>query len=427
MFIIFIPTILHIIITYVLGLFGVRLYSELIFFVYLGTSIVFLRNKKNIFILLLCGYILRILIMYFDIYFNDLFVLPHTGDSESFLNAGYIYYNSGSVFLTNIYGGLYSKFLGILMMLTGDNRLILQHINIIFDICSILILMRCFDILKISNKYRKIFIPIYIFMPMHMIVTSVLMRESIIIFFISLSLFNITCYYKYNKIKFLLKSIIYILAGSLFHSAVIFLIVGYFYMVLFYNNKLTVKNMLYTFIVIVVLITIIYLYRDILLRKILKDGEINITYGNYKGAGSLYLPKLRVNSIKDSLLYAPIRGLYFLISPTPLYWRGISDILSFLFDSVIYLVFVKESIKLIKYRNYIVKNKGIILSLLISIILFTLVFGLGVNNSGTAIRHRTKILTMIIVYLACIHDNWDIILQNQKNHRYGDNYERVSL
>lgn len=413
MFIIFIPTIIHIIITYILGLFGIQLYRELILIVYLTTIMMFLKNKKYIFLFLLCGYIFRIILMYFDIYFNDLFVLPHTGDAESFFNAGYVYYNNGNIFLSNIYGGLYSKFLGFIMMLTGDNRLILQHINIIFDMSSILILMKCLDILEINYRYKNIFILIFILMPMHMIVTSVLMRESIIIFFISLSLLNITRYYKFNKIKFLIKSIIYILAGSLFHSAVIFLLLGYFYMAFYYNNKLTVKNMLYTFIIIIILTAVIYLYRDILLRKILKNGEINITYGNYGGAGSLYLPRLRVNSIKDSLLYAPIRGLYFLISPTPLYWRGVLDILSFLFDSLLYLIFIKESIKLIKYRSRIVKNKGIIFSLLISIIVFTLVFGLGVNNSGTAIRHRTKILIMILVYLACIYDNRKYNFQNK--------------
>lgn len=405
MFKIFIPSLIHIIITYLLNLYGIQLFPESIIIVYFITSLFFLNVKKDFFVIFLIGYIIRIMLMYFDIYFNDVFVLPHTGDANSFYEAGKIYFNYGSIFLSDIYGGLYSKFLGFIMLLTGENRLILQHLNIIFDIGSIIILIRCLQFLDIKNKIIKIITLIYTFMPMHMIIASVLMRESIIVYLISLSLINIINYYKNNKTKYLVEAFTFIILGSLFHSAVIFLGIGYLYIILFNKSNINFKKTLNILILLFLLISIVYINRDIIFKKLLIDGEVNISYGNYKGADSIYLPQLKINNIREAIIYSPIRGLYFLISPTPFYWRGIVDVLSFMLDSSIYIIFIMESIRVLKNREIVLNNKVIVLGLLLSIFVFTIIFGLGVNNSGTAIRHRNKILILVLTFIACVYND----------------------
>lgn len=402
---IFIPTILQIIMTYVLRIFGIQLMPEVIIIIYLFTVLFFTVGGKEFFKILVLGYLLRLFLMYFDVYFNDIFVLPHTGDAQSFYDAGTIYYNYGSLSLDGIYGGLYSKFLGFIMLLTGQNRLLLQHINIIFDMASILMFKESLNILNVKDKYVKIFVSIYTFMPMHMIIASVLMRESIIVFLISNSLLRIIEYYYYNNTRYLIGAFIFVIIASLFHSAVIFILIGYFYVILHTDNKIDLKKAINIFILLLVLTAIVYLNRDIIFRKIMKNGEINLSYGNYKGAGSLYLSKLSVNNLRDAIIYAPIRAIYFLISPTPLYWRGFIDVLSFIFDSVVYIIYVPISIRVLRDKKNGKANNFLIIGLIISILVFSIVFGLGVNNSGTAIRHRNKILMVILTIIAYFYDN----------------------
>lgn len=417
MFRIFIPTILQIIITYVLNLFGIKIDFNWIIINYTFTILLFLTIDKKYFWVLFTGYLLRIILMYFNIYFNDIFELPHTGDAKSFYEAGLIYYNNNSINLSNIYGGLYSKFLGMIMLLTNPNRLLLQHINIIFDMSTIIILLRSLNFLNIDNKIIKISILLYTFMPMHIIISSVLMRESIIIFFLSLSLLSIVKYYRYLSLYDLILSFIFLIVGSLFHSAVIFISIGYIYIFTSNMRKITPKEFLFTFIIFILLIFVVYLNRDLVLKKILKNGEINISYGNYKGAESIYLPNLKVNNFKDVLVYGPIRSLYFLISPVPQDWRGLEDIASFALDSMIYILLLYNMI-LVFFKNILNQKKVLIIGLIISILIFIYIFGIGVNNSGTAIRHRNKILIIIITFLACVYDNRNNIknrgIENEK-------------
>ena len=174
---------------------------------------------------------------------------------------------------------------------------------------------------------------------------------------------------------------------------------------MFNKSNINFKKILNILILLFLLISIVYINRDIVFKKLLIDGEVNISYGNYKGADSIYLPQLKINNIREAIIYSPIRGLYFLISPTPFYWRGIVDVLSFMLDSSIYIIFIMESIRVLKNREIVLNNKVIVLGLLLSIFVFTIIFGLGVNNSGTAIRHRNKILILVLTFIACVYND----------------------
>lgn len=80
-----------------------------------ATSLILLTLDKKYAKFIFVTYIFRIIIMYFNIYYNHIFELPHTGDAEAFYSTGLEYMNSGNILKGNLYGGLYTKFIGIIL------------------------------------------------------------------------------------------------------------------------------------------------------------------------------------------------------------------------------------------------------------------------------------------------------------------------
>ena len=94
------------------------------------------------------------------------------------------------------------------------------------------------------------------------------------------------------------------------------------------------------------------------------------------------------------LLLIP-KSLYFLFSPFP--W-DISKFKHFIgmLDGVVYMLLF---LSIYSHRKYIKSNNQAIL-LLVFIIFLCLIFSIAVGNFGTGIRHRSKILPIIIVLAA---------------------------
>lgn len=112
----------------------------------------------------------------------------------------------------------------------------------------------------------------------------------------------------------------------------------------------------------------------------------------YDKGGSDYLLWLPVSSMSDAIVFSPFKMFYFLLSPVPWEWRGIQDILAFFIDSIWYLILCWGIYKS-KPNAFNTLKRGLIMSLLTVVF----IFGIGVTNSGTAMRHRAKLLSFIVV------------------------------
>ena len=125
-------------------------------------------------------------------------------------------------------------------------------------------------------------------------------------------------------------------------------------------------------------------------------------------AGSAYLVGLNADTWYMMLLYSPIKLLYYLFSPLPMNWRGLSDVLAFLLDSSIHLLYF-YFILLYMRKNRIKKERGITNRILISIfwcvILSGFVFAISTYTAGTAIRHRDALLGLELVSIGLIFAN----------------------
>ena len=82
---------------------------------------------------LFVGYFLRFITMLIDLYTR--FPLPHSGgDTERFLATATVISDNLYLLGQGIYGGAYSKLLGMLFSLTGPHRVIGQYLNVILGL-----------------------------------------------------------------------------------------------------------------------------------------------------------------------------------------------------------------------------------------------------------------------------------------------------
>lgn len=167
------------------------------------------------------------------------------------------------------------------------------------------------------------------------------------------------------------------------------------------------------------------LFKDILLTKV-GGGDIEaILVANNRTslrmAGSGYLQSITTDSLAQIVMYLPLFMFYFLFSPTPDMFRGALDIISFILNSSIFIYLISNGINTFRQiKNRLsVKEKKVIKCLFVSILFTVAVFSIGTRNAGTAMRHRDKVVPLLIVMFAIVK-NRSIILRERR--RYDRTY-----
>ena len=340
---------------------------ELLTIIMVGINLFFViidfrKYHKKLTLILYSGYVARLLAMLWDIYARNIFLFPGSGgDSERFLSTAIRISQNISLLSQEIYGDYYTKFLGIMFYFTGAERMIGQYINVLLGVSIIITLYNILKTLNISEKTINIVIALIAFFPNAIVMSAILLRENLIIIFALLSFL-----FFLNRIAFDRNTLIYL---------VVFIIFAGF----------------------------IYLnYSDVFLAKFRNIKGIDDLYRELSTGrgGSQYLKDIRVDSPLDLIIYLPIKMLFFLISPFPTDWRGLEDILAFILDSMLYVYMISYAVKNFRWTD----KKPIFLGLTLSLLAFVLIFAIGVSNAGTAMRHRNKILPLLLVYYAMLSD-----------------------
>lgn len=384
-------------------------FSFIIFTVIVLFFVLFINYTKFVFILF-SGFILRVMILLIDLREGET-IIPHSGDdSENFYKTGIEISMNTSLLNTEVYGGLYSKFLGILFHLYGDDRLFVQFLNIIITMTAILIVIQIFRMLDIPGHIQMILVLLLSFYPHSLIFSSILVRESMISITVVLSLYFFVRWFKNRSTINAVLCILAILSGASFHTAVIGILFGYLFGFIFYNHsvrtlKFSVESVV-PFTVFAVITTYIIVFPDVvsglpIANKVdqVLDNNDNVYEAVTSARGdTAYLASMEVNNLFQLLLFSPIKVIYFITSPMPWNIRKFNELISFLLDGVFYLTALILFIK----NFYLVKSRPILAILLISIFAGWFIFGLGISNAGTALRHRFKFFYIVIVALGVI-------------------------
>lgn len=359
--------------------------------------------------IILIGIVIRLTVLYLD--YGQVASILHSGaDSEVFYKIALANcQNPGSepFYLTN-----YTVFLTYLFKLIGSQRLFAQFINVILGVYTILMADKCLSLFNCSRKRRIHSALLLSFLPNLVIFSSILLRESIIIFFTIWSFYLFLRWIKFWERKSFIYSLMTLTPAVLMHSGMIGIAIGYLLVYSIYDSRSGCIILGYkawiSLILSITVVAYLFLFTDILGYF---SGVIDSTTGTVStealiekqnlndGGGSRYLDWLTIGSLPQLLLYSPLKILYFLFSPIPPDIRGMKDIVAFLIDSVFYilvlfLIYNKGRKK--SFGTYPIERKTIHL-LMTPIWIVIILYSFGTRTAGTAMRHRANVFPELVV------------------------------
>lgn len=358
---------------------------------------------KEIYIILLISYLLRIFFLFFDLYGQELFILPNSGfDSEMFHEAALHGIATGDYGR----GHIYSYVVGIIYSLFGNNRMISQFINVLFSMHGILIVYSTLKLYNVRDKAKYNVLALISLMPNFAILSSLLLRESVIIFLCILSFYCFSLWLVKNRTGMLMLAYALGLLIAIFHSGSIFLIISYTVFLILYNREkhqfnFSVKSVAAAIVFAFIFMVLFQNFYDLFFAKFSNIEDLtDVTDIHVMGESGYSVGFAIGNPIVNFVVNTPIRVFYFVFSPLPWDWRGIFDVMAFAFSGMYYGYVLYFSFKnLIKGKLW---NGQLVVFLLLIISVGLIVFAWGVSNAGTALRHRDKFIGLYAVLLGLL-------------------------
>ena len=289
--------------------------------------------------------------------------------------------------------------------LFGRSILMAQSLSLLFGMGSIFLGWLLAKNIWDNYIAKKVGWTIALF-PSLVLYSALILREAYIIFFITVALYGVVSWLKTENIKSFIIAMIGFIGAIYFHGAMLvgaiifLLILGKTSFKYFLKSFFKLRIKLNILVIFILFITISLLYLS---------NKIYVPYlGNFKNSidivnlqektknatrGTASWPEwTKINSPIELVYKAPVRSLYLVFAPFP--WDvSHSRHLIGMFDAFLYMYLsflILKNIKVI-WKDPVLK---IILIILLS---YLFVFGIGVGNFGTGIRHRSKFVVMFIL------------------------------
>lgn len=358
---------------------------------------------------IICGYLWRIALLFFDIYGRTIYHLPNSGaDSEGFWRSAVnVAYNGWQGELT------FPSIVGMVFRFTGVSRVLGQFIGLMFSIIAILALaLIMIEFRRITPIVMNRIMWIVGLLPNYAILSSIFLRESIVSMFMTLSAGCFVLWITRKKEWYFLLAVGLSLMGSVFHSGSIALVGGYVVVRMIYDNyaeriTTTPKTLVPAILLGLLLMFLFTNYGDTFFSKMTGVESIADIANESTEGGSSYSRFVGNSSTPFNMVIFTIpRIVYFLFSPFPWQWRGLSDIIAFTFSSLFYMYVVVRVIKYLRRSNN-KHAKTLVIMLAIVALAGVFVFAWGVSNTGTAARHREKMFLIFALLYACTYYDED--------------------
>ena len=302
-----------------------------------------------------------------------------------------------------------SVLLAIPYFLFDRSLLMLQSLSILIGILSVYfgwLLTKNFWDSKAATKVGWILA----LFPTLVSYSVLVMREVYIFFFLILAIYGIVGWFREGKnIKSAFLIIFGFIAATFFHGASI---LGLFVFLTIISltsinsilkqvkvGKLGLENLVFVIIPIIFLglfftnnmkIPYIKSMHHITSKTIITD-TINL---KVKGDAA-YPDWTKINNTSELFYKIPISAAYFLFSPYPWDVKKMSHLVGIL-DSFFYMVLV-----FLIFLNFkVIWKDPALRTILLMLIVYFIVFGVGVGNFGTGIRHRLKFIGVLIAIAA---------------------------
>ncbi len=355
----------------------------------------FVKKSKNktIFMILTFGLLIRLAALWYD---QSVALLPfNTGDSYKFHELAVETAEALPDVLLEHFTGFYSQVLGVVYYFFGPYRFFGQYLNVVFVVLAATKLIDIAELLKIKDKNTILMISLWLFMPIPFLMGYALIREGSMYYLIILGVYHFLKWFeKYNPI-YIVLTILPIYIASLYHEGALYILPAMLYAFLFYDKKrekinFNFINIMFLIVAVIGAIIIVTQNADSFLDK--TNAET--------GGGSTYLAALEINSPLQFIMYAPIKGFYLLYSPMPWLIRGGLDIPTFVFDTCLWGYATYTILR--NFRKIDTKYKMLFLTVFVA----GMVYGMGTHNTGTAMRHRNKFMSLMLVSYIGVKDKY---------------------
>lgn len=372
-----------------------------VFFLIFLTFLLFAKIVKDAFVfrLFFIGYIIRVLVMYLDCY--EYVGIPGNGDEWQFHITALDNQTASEAFhITN-----YTVFLTFIYKLTDCSRLIAQYINVMMGMAFLFYLDKTLKLVNAKQGCRKQVLVIATFMPNIIFFAAILLREAWIEMFVMMSVYYFVRWFlKGGKMYELILSFLFVICATWMHAGCITLAAGFVLCLVIYDKRTQKihlsRSLIPSLVMVSLFFVVLVLNAGMFMDKFgslgagaSEDMMVDI-YTAKVEAGSTYLDWLNVTSPLLAVVFAPLKMFYFLFSPIPFDWRNLVDAIAFALDSTVYIFLFYQ---IAKRKSDSKEKKYLIRFLLIGFFFATFVFAFGTIASGTAMRHRAKIIAILFV------------------------------
>jgi len=376
-------------------------------------SMALLISMRNQYYVIFFGaFLARVSVMLWDLYAKHIFILPNTGhDAVAFYRNALALSENLTLLSEPIRGGYFTKFHGLLIHWIGPQQMLGHYINVLLGLTVVFIIYEILIMLDLRPRIVKIITLIAAFFPASVLMSAIFLREIVVTFFVVCSLYFFIRWFKASLTFDMVLSIAMLGLASIFHSGVLGIFFGYSIMFMFYKQDKkafrfsTRTAFVFLFLALIAFLTVTQFYELFLGHFLDRDDEfldiysVADTSARRRVGGSVYLMELSIDNPVELIIYGPVKTFYFLTAPLPFDWRGSRDIFTFVSDS---MLFITTIYYLIRNRKNFKDKKILIIGLVLILVSVSFIFGIGVYNAGTAMRHRQKIVPIFLILLALI-------------------------
>jgi len=281
---------------------------------------------------------------------------------------------------------IYPKIIGVIYFVFGRVPLLVQFVNVVLGVFIVYYVYKIIIEFGATKRSAQIGSVITALFPTLCLYSAITLRENFVSFFAIVSVFCFLKWLNRGTISKLVLAVAFLLLSSAQFGGMIVIGAVYAIFFIFYEAKIKKWRLVskQSFLGIFIVVIGIMLFWYFLINKI--PGDLRLVFSpDYMGGrvtvaargSAAYLVGFTPNSILDIIIQSPVRIVYFLLAPFPWMISKPGQLLGLL-DAFLYLVLVFYSIRGLKYlKKY--NNPA-----------------WGTSNFGTAIRHRQKIVGLII-------------------------------
>ncbi|MEY8688210.1 glycosyltransferase family 39 protein [Bacteroides sp. AN502(2024)] len=309
----------------------------------------------------------------------------------------------------------YSWLISFSFRLFGENYMPIRVINATLSVCCVWIIA---DIASYLYKNPKTVIKIAwivaVFPNLIRFSSYFANREVILMLFMLLYIKYSYLYYNRTNNGYLLVSILALIPSMILHTSMIAMILLTILIILSKEGKTQNKGTNFireAFLTIATIAVFLYMLSSgIGMEKFNIGGGVDLNVSSISNIGNMsavgraaYLSGVTFSNPVLTLLFLPVRVLYFLYTPFPWMIRSVIDIVGF-FDAILYIWASIPIYKKLKEIHRKRKGKSpderFLLLLFITLVIIIAMFAAVTSNYGTAIRHRCKLIPIFLLIAA---------------------------